>query len=158
MKNRILKQLSPNHVKAIEELYSVNPDIILGGSLSLVYFGLLNRNIQDLDIFVYKESKFSTSQFMIVSDELETSDFTTDFNGEIIDRTAFAIKKISVCCFKMNSIYLDHTPAIINGLEVKIQNPCFAIAAKTAFQIRNSKHKKDLDYIFEKLKSDINEK
>lgn len=132
-------------------LIAENPDIIVGGSFCLKYFGLLDRELGDLDILIDKDSSFSTSKFMAVSDNLELSDFTSDFAGEEIKRTGFKVEGINVCCFQMDKDYLDSIQVEIEGMLIKLQNPCYAIAAKASYQKRSRKHEKDIKDMFIKM-------
>lgn len=143
--------LNNNQIEAVKILQSVNSGIIVGGSVALKAYNLMDRAVGDLDVFIPKTGGgFNIEDFEKRADN-SGSDFTTDFNGDTLERTPLNIKGVNVCIFKVPDYLLDFEEIEIDGLKIKIQNPCYAIAAKALFQKRKSKHTEDIKEIQRKL-------
>lgn len=137
--------------KAIQVLQKIDPSIAIGGSVCLNALGLMDRKIGDLDVFVDKDNPFDISKYRAIDEYHRSYDFTTEFNGDILERIPLLIHDIKVCIFKVPKYLLQSSAMDIEGLEMKIQNPCFAIAGKVLFSKHDAKHTDDLREIYKKL-------
>lgn len=137
--------------KAIEVLHKINPNIAIGGSVCLNVLGLMDREIGDLDVFVDKDKPFDALKYRAVDEYHKNYEFTTDFNGEILERIPLLIHDVKVCIFKVPKYLLQSFRMDVEGLEINIQNPCFAIAGKVLFSKHDAKHTDDLRDIYKKL-------
>lgn len=137
--------------KAIQVLQKIDPSITIGGSMCLNAMGLMDREIGDLDIFIDKDKPFEISKYRKVDEYHRNYKFTTDFNGDILERIPLLIHGVKVCIFKVPKYLLQSLTMDIEGLEMNIQNPCFAIAGKVLFSKHDDKHTDDLMAIYKKL-------
>lgn len=140
-----------NMKKAIQVLQEIDPSIAIGGSVCLNVLGLMDREIGDLDIFVDKDKPFDIFKFRKVDEYYRDYKFTTDFNGDVLERIPLLIHDVKVCIFKVPSYLLQSLRMEVDGLEMNIQNPCFAIAGKVLFSKHDDKHTDDLMSIYKKL-------
>lgn len=145
--------LNNNQKEAISILQKAIPEIAIGGSICLNAYGLLDREIGDIDCFVNRDSKLNVkalkeAEFVELD---ESYNFTTDFNGDTLDRLPLVIKGVKVCIFRVPLYLLSAVKMDIDGIEINIQNPCFALAGKVSFSKHDPKHIKDLDIIRSKL-------
>lgn len=143
--------LTADQIQAIKVMQGINRNIVFGGSLCLNAYGLLDREVGDLDVFVDKDNPFDVEKFRRAGDLDRDYDFTTEFNGEILDRIPLVINGVKVCIFKVPKYLLSAVSMDIDGLEIGVQNPCFAIAGKVLFSKHDPKHTVDLDAMRSKL-------
>lgn len=143
--------LSEDQKKALKILTSIDPNICVGGSVCLNAYGLMDRKVGDLDIFVNRDKPFNITKFRLANDFDRDYDFTTDFNGDTLDRIPLLISGVKVCLFKVPPYLTQSLRMKVDGLELNIQNPCFAIAGKVLFSKHDEKHTKDLALIQNKL-------
>ena len=143
--------LNNNQKEAIQILHQIDKNICFGGSVCLKAYGLMDREVGDIDVFVDKDKPFNADKFRQVADSDTEYNFTTEFNGDILDRVPLEIKGIKVCIFRVPKYLLSALVIDIDGIEIAVQNPCFAIAGKVLFSKYDAKHTKDLDAIRTKL-------
>ena len=137
--------------KAIQVLQKINPDIVIGGSLCLKALGLMDREIGDLDVFVGRDKTFDAFKYKAVDEYNRSYDFTTEFNGDTLERIPLLIHDVKVCIFKVPKYLLQSFRMEVEGLEMNVQNPCFAITGKVLFSKHDAKHTDDLNDIYKKL-------
>ena len=114
--------ITDNMKKAIQVLQNINPDIVIGGSLCLKVLGLMGREIGDLDVFVDRDKTFDALKYRAVDEYNKSYDFTTEFNGDILERIPLLIHDIKVCIFKVPKYLLQSLRMEVEGLEMNIQN------------------------------------
>ena len=135
------------------------PNAVFGGSICLNAFGLINRKINDIDIFIAKNQSYVASGILsksMISNVLFGnnlfSDTITDVNGKNIPRTGISFtNEIKCCVFKVDDEELMFHKYILYGKEIKLQYPKYAVMAKLAYSNKTEKHKEDLKQIIPKL-------
>lgn len=132
-------------------MLKINNSIVFGGSVCLNAYGLLDREVGDLDVFVDKDSIFDITPYLNICEYEKKRYFTTDFNGETLERVPLLINGVKVCIFYVPKYLLSAVSMDIDGLEIGVQNPCFAIAGKVLFSKHDPKHTVDLDAMRSKL-------
>jgi hypothetical protein len=144
MKNNLENDniLSNKIIEAIDIILKNTPNAVFGGSIALCAVGLLNRRINDIDLFFSIGESLSLNNFLTYVDEIG-SDTVTNVNGDEIQRTSAKIKNIKICCFKVSEAETQHSLFSFLGRTIKIQNVNYAIQAKLAY-INNSKKNKIL--------------
>lgn len=136
--------ITPQFLTAIDEITKQLPDAIFGGSLALNMVGLINRPIDDLDIFIDKDKFVDTIELVRQSEDSASAQVLDD-NGKIIERRAIEIAGVKVCLFLVDSSYMQHAVMTIGERDLKIQNVNFAIKAKIQYGSRAlRKHQEDL--------------
>jgi hypothetical protein len=136
--------------KALEHIYLLCPDAVVGGSISFISRGLLSRQPNDIDLFFPEYSSLVNFGLLNCYVDEIGSDTTTDINGKEIQRTSLKIMGVKVCAFKVEDPYLKHDILEYNGVKIKAQFPQYGIVAKKIYAEKNDKHKKDLEEILEK--------
>jgi hypothetical protein len=151
--------LSSEIISVIDIIMECLPEAIFGGSIGLNAVGLLNRKINDIDLFLPIE----TSSYKLLKgynrdyNENEIfSETVTDIDGTLIKRTGLKINGIKVCCFQVKKEMLQHFVTEFLGRKIKIQNVNYAIQAKKLYSLKNDKHKKDLEEIQKDIDNFIN--
>lgn len=144
--------LSDELLSVMDKLIIQLPHIVFGGSIALNAVGLLNRKINDIDIFVTNKQTLSNAGFLdFIRKETEINDevseTTTDVNGILIRRTGFKINNVKICIFQVDDEQLQHSVHTVYGRKLKIQNINYAIMAKRAYADKTNKHKNDLNQI-----------
>jgi hypothetical protein len=141
-------------IKALEHIYLLCPDVVVGGSISFIARGLLSRQPNDIDLFFPEYSSLTRwGLFDCIIDEVG-SDTTTDINGKEIQRTSLKIMGVKVCAFKVEDDHLKHEILEYNGVKIQAQFPQYGIIAKKIYSEKNDKHKKDLEEILEKFNNE----
>ena len=141
--------LSSEIREVINKLTCIDDNIVFGGSIALNAVGLIERKINDIDIFLPIEYSLSKNHFLTSIDEFTLSDTVTDMNGIEIQRTGAKIGNIKICVFKVDDNYLQHSLFTFLGGSIKIQNVNNAIMAKKFYKEKtnNKKHVDDLNSI-----------
>lgn len=149
---KINDQFDSEIIKAVHEINTkLNGRLVFGGSFGLKYYGLLDRIINDLDVF--------TMDYYYGSKEAET-----ELNRQSSGR--FYVNGIEVFCVHgqtTNGIFVDYFYKDVplefdvisfHGQEIKIEKPEIAIKAKEQYTNNNSqenfnlqKHRDDLAFI-----------
>ena len=123
------------------------PNDIITGSIALSLFGLINREISDIDILINDENRFS---------DYSNSTYGDDETGNIKNRLGYILfdfkknfftkkKKYEVDFFKNeDSKYIEFE---FNGINLKLQHPLEIINAKMGMS-KHHKHYRDLEIIF----------
>jgi len=139
--------LSPEIIKAIDEILKIKKDIIFGGSIAFNALSLINRKISDIDIFI-EENDYNSiiSNFVIPqSTDNQFSETVTDLNGVEIRRIGGTMFGVKICCFIVTKKELEGgTDFTFFGRTIKLQNLNYAIQAKRQYALKTEKHKKDL--------------
>lgn len=137
------KQIS----NALQHIYDSCPDAVVGGSISFIARGLLDRDPNDIDLFFNTHDSLTRNGLLsCIIDELG-SDTVTDINGVEIQRTSLKIMGVKVCAFKVDLDYLSHDIITYKGVKIRAQQPKYGIEAKKVYATKNDKHKKDLEII-----------
>jgi hypothetical protein len=137
---------------ALEHIYAECPTAVVGGSISFIARGLLDRQPHDIDLFFPEYDSLSKNHLLnCVIDDLG-SDTTTDINGKTIQRTSLKIMGVKVCAFKVEEPYLKYEVLEYNGIKIRAQLPEYGVVAKKIYAEKNDKHKKDLEIILERYK------
>src|ERR1700733_13231008 len=124
--------LSDDLFKAIYAIKEKCPDVVFGGSIALNAVGLLNRKISDIDAFFHYGSHRHNGWLNVPGIDL-LSDTVTDTNGNLIQRTGMKVFGVKCCAFKVSPQEMEHSKITVRGIEIKIQNVNYAIAAKIAY-------------------------
>jgi len=141
-------------IKAVHEInHILQGRVVFAGSFGLKYYGLLNRVIKDLDVF--------TEDWYYGTQEAET-ELNRQSSGK------FCVNGKEVLCvhgktsngIEVDYFYKHKEPLVFNvvnfhGIDIRIEDPSFAIKAKEEYANNNSqdafniqKHKDDLFYIY----------
>lgn len=144
--------LSDEIFNAISLIIKQTPNTVFGGSIALNAIGLINRPIDDIDLFFGMNESLTKNGYLSIESIGEiTSDTVTNTNGIEIQRTGAKIAGIKTCCFKVSDEELQCSKHKFtrNGNEITIciQSVNYVIEAKKAYSSRNPKHKKDLETI-----------
>ena len=123
------------------------PNDIITGSIALSLFGLINREISDIDILINDENRFS---------DYCNNTYGDDETGNMKNRLGYILfnfkknfftkkKKYEVDFFKNeDSKYIEFE---FNGINLKLQHPLEIINAKMGMS-KHHKHYRDLEIIF----------
>lgn len=150
------ENILPHEIRVvIKKLINIDENIVFGGSIALNAIGLIERRINDIDIFLPIEYSLSKNKFLTTIDEFTLSDTVTDMNGIEIQRTGAKIGNVKICVFKVEDEYLRHSLFPFLGGGIKIQNVNNAIMAKKFYQEKtnNKKHTSDLNSIIHSLEN-----
>ena len=134
--------LSDEILSVIDKIIVHVPEIIFGGSITLTAVGLLNRKINDIDLFVNKLCGVTSglgNLLTSINAELG-SDTVTDVNGEKVERLSFKIGNVKVCVFRVNKDVLQHSTFEFSRRSINIQNCNYAVAAKIAYSKKRDEH------------------
>lgn len=124
--------------------YSFKEDDILTGSLALSLYGLLERNINDIDVLINDKDRYSNYIQRGYDVKLPNH-----LGYKYIDyKKNFLSKKTYKVDFFINRDQ-EHNEIIYNGKKIKIHNPIKILEFKN--KINSSKHNEDLYRIFKKL-------
>lgn len=132
---------------ALRHIYESCPDAVVGGSISFIARGLLDREPNDIDLFFRVYDSLTRNGLLSCIIDDFGSDTTTDINGQIIQRTSLKIMGVKVCAFKVDLDYLSHDIITYKGVKIRAQQPYYGIEAKKIYATKNDKHKKDLEII-----------
>ncbi len=138
--------------KCKEHLYFISdkfPDDIITGSLALKLFGLLNRDVGDVDIIIDDKDRYSNYK-------------TGDYDDEVVaeNRLGYIIFKHKRGIFRSDELYkvdffhnygASFTTFEFNGKQLKIHNPLEIIEHKiniTSTSLYGRKHTNDLIFAF----------
>lgn len=128
-------------------LNKLSTDDVISGSLALKLYGLLDREIGDIDILIEDENRYN--------------DYTLDYYGvrldnrlgykKFIEKGWFSRKKYKVDFFKNKGV--SYNEMNFNGKKIKVHNPVDIINLKLKMFMKKSdiKHKDDLVHIFNKV-------
>ncbi len=146
-KSSMNKNIPDNILSAIDIIVKNTPDVVFGGSIALSVMGLINRPVNDIDLFFPIDSSLSKNNFLTYVSDIG-SDTVTDVNGNTIQRTSARIHDVKVCCFKVSNEELQCSTALLdNGCRINIQNVNYVIMAKRSYAKSNPKHQDDLKNI-----------
>lgn len=134
-------------LKALKEISEKCPKAVIGGSISFISRGILDREPNDIDVFLGVHDSLTKVGFINCDISSIGSDTTTDINGEEIQRTAMVIHGVNVCVFKVKDEYLQFDEILYEGVLIKSQKPFYGIEAKKIYATKNDKHKEDLEKI-----------
>lgn len=122
-------------VETISDLKSyLNTEFVIGGSASLVMYGLIDREIHDIDVFCYSNE-----------DLLNRFDCSDLRKSQQFEYRQSLIKDLRVDLFLIQNGSIRYFDFNWNGLSVKLMNPYQTFYAKTLSY--NKKHLQDLDSI-----------
>ncbi len=150
-KSSIDKNIPDNILSAIDIIVKNTPDVVFGGSIALNVIGLIDRPVNDIDLFFPINTSLSKNNFLTYVSDIG-SDTVTDVNGNTIQRTSARINDVKVCCFKVSNEELQCSTALLtNGCRINIQNVNYAILAKRSYAKSNPKHQDDLKNIIHNI-------
>ena len=153
------KQSSLDNInKALLHITTESPSVVIGGSISFIARGLLDREPKDIDLFFTEYVSLSKVGLLSCNIDEIGSDTVTDINGKEIQRTSMVIMGVKVCAFKVDADTLKHDIIEFNGITIKAQMPEYGIIAKKIYAEKNDKHKKDLEIILPRLSMGNNRK
>lgn len=132
---------------ALQHIYHSCPDAVVGGSISFIARGLLDREPNDIDLFFNTHDSLTRNGLLSCFIDELGSDTVTDINGVEIQRTSLKIMGVKVCAFKVDLNYLSHDIITYKGVKIRAQKPEYGIEAKKVYATKNDKHKKDLEII-----------
>lgn len=122
-------------VETISDLKSyLNTEFVIGGSASLVMYGLIDREIHDIDVFCHSNE-----------DLLNRFDCSDLRKSQQFEYRQSLIKDLRVDLFLIQNGSIRYFDFNWNGLSVKLMNPYQTFYAKTLPY--NKKHLQDLDSI-----------
>lgn len=122
-------------VETISDLKSyLNTEFVIGGSASLVMYGLIDREIHDIDVFCHSNE-----------DLLNRFDCSDLRKSQQFEYRQSLIKDLRVDLFLIQNGSIKYFDFNWNGLSVKLMNPYQTFYAKTLSY--NKKHLQDLDSI-----------
>lgn len=122
-------------VETISDLKSyLNTEFVIGGSASLVMYGLIDREIHDIDVFCHSNE-----------DLLNRFDCSDLRKSQQFEYRQSLIKDLRVDLFLIQNGSIRYFDFNWNGLSVKLMNPYQTFYAKTLSY--NKKHLQDLDSI-----------
>jgi hypothetical protein len=133
--------------KALFHITTNAPTVVIGGRISFIARGLLDRNPKDIDLFFGEYCSLNKVGLLSCNIDEIGSDTITDINGKEIQRTSMKIMGVNVCCFKVDLDFLKYDKIKYNGIEINAQNPEYGIIAKKIYAQKNDKHKRDLQII-----------
>ena len=144
--------LSEELKSAIKEIATNCPDVVFGGSIALNAFGLLDRPVHDIDIFVSDMHGLNNVNLLsIITDPNALSSTVTDMHGKAIKRVGFKFMGVSVCVFKVDNEQLDSTKILFDNVTLNIQIPIHAFLAKMQYKDKDKKHADDLIHMVSQL-------
>lgn len=122
-------------VETISDLKSyLNTEFVIGGSASLVMYGLIDREIHDIDVFCHSNE-----------DLLNRFDCSDLRKSQQFEYRQSLIKDLRVDLFLIQNGSIRYFDFNWNDLSVKLMNPYQTFYAKTLSY--NKKHLQDLDSI-----------
>lgn len=126
-------------LKTLKEITEKCPQAVIGGSIAFISRGILDREPNDIDVFLGLNDSLTRVGMMDCDISDIGSDTTTDINGEKIQRTAMTIYGVNVCVFKVKEEYLQHDETMYEGNLIKAQKPFYGIEAKKIYATKNDK-------------------
>jgi len=141
-------------IKAVHEIHAkLEGRVVFAGSFGLKYYGLLDRLIKDLDVFT-EHWYYGTEEAVTELNRISSGKFYV--NGkEVLCVHGETSNGIQVDYFYKHKEPLEFNLVDFHGVEIKIEDPKFAIQAKEQYAKNNSqdafniqKHKDDLLYIY----------
>ena len=132
--------LTENQLIALKTILDINTKICVGGSICLKAYGLMDREIGDLDLFIDKK-------YLLDFDTLDQyiSEERSHYDIDDATRISMYIKGVKVDLFRVDSYLISSAPWAIHGLQIQMQNPCLAIAAKVKYSETGEKHVRDIE-------------
>lgn len=132
----------------LDDLFKIDPDMIVAGSYALSLYNLLNRGAIDIDIIVHDNEL--VNYLHNNAEEIKGSSLIKDHPY---------VKYIVSFMYKNVKLDIIHRTDIIpttnlNGLPYKFATVKHIIEAKR-YLIDNNKHKKDIDYIVETILKNV---
>lgn len=126
---------------AISNIISNHPSPVFGGSIALASCGLLDREIQDIDLIFPWVAKGEIDLFFMDKDSGEPEDGSIDIEG--VHRLSTTIDSIKTCCFYVPKDMMQTMPVNYMGKDIVIQKPVHAVQAKITYSW-HGKHYRDL--------------
>lgn len=139
--------INENHKIVLNIILNIHKNIAVGGSICLKAYGLMSREIGDLDLFISKDTPIDD----IIYSFVDPNDLNT-YDIQLSDRVPLEINGIKIDIFKVPRHLLSYVKMDIDGLSLNVQNPCLAIAAKVNYSETNPKHREDIEFIRLKFK------
>ena len=159
--------LSDEILSAIDKILVHVPEIVFGGSVALSAVGLLNRKINDIDLFVDKFGGVTRKlgELLTSINADLGSDTVTDVNGAKVERLSFKIGNVKICVFRVDKEVLQYTTFEFARRKINIQNCNYAVAAKIAYSKKRdennrpfnstTKHIEDVSHMFKILDNEF---
>jgi hypothetical protein len=140
---------------ALKHIYNFCPNAVIGGSISFIARGLLDRDPNDIDLFFSEYESLNRNGLLNCAIDEIGSDTVTDINVRKIQRTSLKIMGVKVCAFKVDDEYLNHEIMEYQCVKIRSQLPKYGIIAKTIYAEKNDKHKKDLEVINSRINNTL---
>jgi hypothetical protein len=139
-------------LKTLKRITEIYPNVVIGGSISFISRGLLDREPNDIDILIGIHDSISKIFLETFKVSDVGSDTVTDINGDEIQRTSIKIDGVNVCVFRVKDNYLEFDNKLYEGIPIKSQKPYYGIEAKKVYVKKGyNKHNDDLIKMNEKL-------
>jgi len=135
-------RLSSLEEGVLDDLFKIDPDMIVAGSYALSLYNLLNRRAIDIDIIVHDNEL--VNYLHNNAEEIKGSSLIKD-HPYVKYIVSFMYKNVKLDIIRRSDIIPTTN---LNGLPYKFATVKHIIEAKR-YLIDNNKHKKDIDYIVE---------
>lgn len=137
------------NLKVLDFISEVFPGDIITGSLCLSLYGLINRNLNDIDLIIKDENRFTDYVKDLYGYEKKILDNRLGYKSFTFKKSFFSKRRnYKVDFFKqVDDIKTDYL--IHNGVKIKIDRPVNVISHK--MNMNSHKHRADLYRIFNKL-------
>jgi hypothetical protein len=161
------KYLTANHIYVLRNLVK-KYDVQVAGSIALVYSGLLQRQVGDIDLIVSKSTlkqilrdsslelsykkhsiRIDFSPYGPISTQKREYEIFESLDGKSITRMGLNHPKtgVKVCLFVLDRMPQNPSYHRFLDMDLTISPVNEAIRAKVAYAIHNEKHKVDLENI-----------
>lgn len=150
MEEKLILEIGQSRLNLINAVRLICPNARLCGSISLIYYGVIDRKIGDID-FVVSEKEIKSLKPFILEDVSESDgeegdeSFNESFKCKIGDST--------FCLF-----VADDTNSIVADFKVfniKVDHPKFAVDAKRKYVVAAIKKKNEHTAYYKKHTADI---
>lgn len=141
-KENQIKRIGLDKLNVLDQLNVIlDGNFIIGGSISLLEYGIIDRPIYDIDIVVdsldeikikFDQKGYEFQEWFDYDDALENQKDTIQERGKVTNRVSFVIDGINCCAFYgKNQKYRD--VSFVADRAFKISDPKYAIAAKKKY-------------------------
>lgn len=155
MEDKLIQLIGNDRMKIISAVNLMCPTARLCGSISLIYYGVIDRAIGDIDFVIPLKDTKIFKGIITEDSEAESEAINTINEGDESTGDSFRCKigEFQFCLFVQddsNSIEVD-----LNGLKIKIDHPKFAIEAKRKYVAAAIRKKNEATPYYKKHVADI---
>jgi hypothetical protein len=148
---RFMKKTENEIMLVLEKIIHDHPQVVVGGSISLLARGFLNRPPGDIDLIVENYRGILNSKMLGESENVGSQNIDM-IDGQKVTRMSIDVGGVQVCIFRVCNTMLASELLTYKGVTFKAQIPVYQIKAKQVYSLKGyEKHTTDLESIFQKI-------